>query len=119
MDIEFFREYCLSKPHVIEDFPFDEKVLVFKVAGKIFTLTDIEDFTEFNVKCDPEKAQELREKYTAVKPGYHMNKKHWNTISIFEDADTNLLLEWIDDSYNLVVSSLPKKTRENLDLPIS
>jgi predicted DNA-binding protein (MmcQ/YjbR family) len=115
MDIEFFREYCLTKKGVTEEFPFDEKTLVFKVMGKIFALTDIDavDFS-INLKCEPEKAILLREQYKAVQPGYHMNKKHWNTIYA-ENISDNLLKQWIDDSYRLVVAGLPKKIQKELE----
>jgi predicted DNA-binding protein (MmcQ/YjbR family) len=115
MNIEELREYCISKPHVEETFPFDEETLVFKVGGKMFLLVGINETpVQFNVKCDPERAIELREQYTFVKPGYHMSKKHWNTITCEKDASKKLLKEWIDDSYNLVIESLPKKDREKL-----
>ncbi len=114
MNIEELREYCLKKKGVEEGFPFDETVLVFKVMGKIFTLTSTEgDFT-INLKCEPEKAIELRENYSGVQPGYHMNKKYWNTIYFddsFSDADAK---KWIDDSYNLVIKSLTKAQQQHL-----
>lgn len=81
MNIEELREYCISKKDVTESFPFDETTLVFKVRGKMFALTDLEGELSINLKCDPDLAIELREKYPAVQPGYHMNKKHWNTIT--------------------------------------
>lgn len=102
MDIESLREYCLSLPDVSEGFPFDETTLVFKVKGKMFLLTDLEGPLTMNVKCDPEKAVELREEYSCVIPGWHMNKKHWNTVQIDGSVSDNLLIEWINDSYNLV-----------------
>lgn len=114
MDIEFFRDYCLSKKGVTEEFPFDEQTLVFKVMGKMFALTNVDSFVSINLKCEPEKAIELREQYDFVKPGYHMNKKHWNTIFVEGNISNKLLKEWIDDSYNLVVVSLTKKTQEEL-----
>ena len=114
MDIESLREYCLSKTGVTESFPFDENTLVFKVAGKMFLLTDLVDDFSMNVKCDPEKAIELREHYPAVLPGYHMNKKSWNTVLIDGSMTDELLLEWIDDSYRLVVEGLPGKVRTAL-----
>lgn len=95
--------------------PFGEYTLCFKVGGKIFALTDIESKPlSFNVKCDPDKAVTLREQYDCVKPGYHMNKKHWNTIIADGSASRQLLQEWIDHSYDLVVASLPKSQRQNL-----
>ena len=109
MNIEDFRNYCLIKPGITEDFPFDETTLVFKVFGKIFALTDLEDVFSINLKCDPERALILREQYTCITPGYHMNKKHWNTILIDGSVDDSLLFELIDHSYDLVVASLPSK----------
>ena len=115
MNIETLREYCLSKKAVTEDFPFGETTLVFRVEGKIFLLVALDASPlQFNAKCDPEKAIELREAYDAIKPGYHMNKKHWNTVIIDGSVSTSLLKEMIDDSYKLIVQSLPKKTRDNL-----
>jgi predicted DNA-binding protein (MmcQ/YjbR family) len=114
MNIEDFREYCLSKNGVSESFPFDETTLVFKVMDKMFALTDTEDDFSINLKCEPEKAIELRERYPAVKPGYHMSKKHWNTVIIDGSVDDEILYKWIDDSYNLIVSKLTKTLRESL-----
>lgn len=115
MHIETLREYCLSKKAVTEDFPFGETTLVFRVKEKIFLLVALDaDPLQFNAKCDPEKAMELREAYDAVKPGYHMNKKHWNTIIIDGSISSKLIKEMIDDSYNLNVQSLPKKVRDDL-----
>ncbi len=114
MNIEEFREYCLSKPHTTEGFPFDETTLVFKVAGKMFALTNIDLFESTNLKCDPEKAEALREQYPDyIFPGYHMNKKHWNTVSV--ELEDKLLVELINHSYELVYKSLPKKTRLELE----
>jgi len=115
MNIETLREYCLSKKAVTEDFPFGETTLVFRVEGKIFLLVALDASPlQFNAKCDPEKAIELREAYDAIQPGYHMNKKHWNTVIIDGSVSTGLIKEMIDDSYSLVVKSLPKKIREEL-----
>lgn len=115
MNIEVLRNYCISKKGVEEAFPFDQETLVFKVMGKLFLLTGINSHpVEFNVKCDPEKAIELREKYACVQPGYHMNKKHWNTIVCDGSVSTKQLNQWIDDSYTLVVSGLSKKEKETL-----
>lgn len=115
MDIEDFREYCLSKQHVTECFPFDEVTLVFKVAEKVFAITslDKEVFT-VNLKCNPERAVELRERYEEVQPGYHMNKKHWNTVSFEGTLSEALLKELIDHSFDLVVKGLSKKTQKAL-----
>ena len=116
MNLETFRDYCLAKKGVTEEFPFDESTLVFKVMGKIFALTNINanDFS-INLKCEPEKAVLLREQYEAVKAGYHMNKKHWNTVYVQGDASNALLKQWIDDSYQLVVESLPKKIQKEFE----
>lgn len=114
MNIESFREYCLSLPCTEEGFPFDSNTLVFKVAGKMFALTDIDQFESINLKCDPEHAVELREKYEAVIPGYHMNKKHWNTIQIDGSVSDKLILRWTKDSYDLVVKGLPKSVQKEI-----
>ena len=114
MDIQSYREYCISKPGVTEGFPFDQQILVFKVMGKIFALTDVDLFTSINLKCDPELAVSLREKHDAVQPGYHMNKKHWNTVLIDGTIPDPTLQHWINHSYELVVSTLPKKLKEEL-----
>lgn len=114
MNIEELREYCLRKKSTTENFPFDETTLVFKVKNKMFALTDVDGQLFVNLKCDPVKAVQLRERYDAVLPGYHMNKKLWNTVMIDERLDDNLIKEWIDDSYKLVVEKLPKKDREGL-----
>jgi predicted DNA-binding protein (MmcQ/YjbR family) len=112
MNIEELRDYCISKKGVEETLPFGPDTLVFKVAEKIFLLAGLDSRPlEFNVKCDPELAISLREEYPCVKPGYHMNKKHWNTIIADGSVSTNRLKEWIDHSYELVVSGLPKKDR--------
>jgi predicted DNA-binding protein (MmcQ/YjbR family) len=115
MKIEELREYCINKPGVTEDFPFDETTLVFKVMGKMFALTDLEDELHINLKCDPEKAIDLREQYTNIQPGYHMNKKHWNTIFIDGTIADVIIYEWIDHSYNLVVDKLTKKQKDELE----
>lgn len=110
MNIEDLRDYCLSKPGVEESFPFDSETLVFKVNGKAFLLTGLGSSPmRFNVKCDPELAVELRENYSCVLPGWHMNKKHWNTIIVDGTVPVKLLLEWIDHSYALVAARSPKK----------
>ncbi len=116
MYLDHYRDYCLSLPHVSESFPFGPTTLVFKVGGKIFSLTNIDHFNSVNLKCDPEKAIQLREEYTEVTPGYHMNKKHWNTVSIDSLISDKLIYEWTKDSYNLVVKSLTKKLRMELGL---
>ncbi|HEY0976172.1 MAG TPA: MmcQ/YjbR family DNA-binding protein [Flavobacteriales bacterium] len=114
MDLEGFRRYCLAKPGVTEETPFGPDTVVYKVMGKVFALAGLDHFTAVNLKCDPERAVELRERYQAVRPGYHMNKKHWNTVAVNEDVDDRLLRTFIDDSYGLVAASLPKKLRDTL-----
>lgn len=115
MDLESIRKYCLEKKLVKESFPFGESTLVFKVNGKIFLLAALDDHPlQFNVKCDPEKALELRESYAAVIPAYHMNKKHWNTIIVDGTLSSGQIREMIDESYVLVVRSLPLKERKKL-----
>lgn len=114
MNIESFRDYCLAKPGVTEGFPFDERTLVFKVMGKMFALTNVDLFQSINLKCDPEYAIELRETFQAVTPGYHMSKKHWNTVTVEGDLTEKLLIDLIDHSYGLVVKSLTKKLRDEL-----
>lgn len=113
MNLETFYEYCLSKKGVTEHFPFDENTLVFKVGQKIFALSSLVQWEKgspgVNLKCDPERAQELRAEYDAINPGYHMSKVHWNTISVNEDVPDKLLRELIDHSYDLIFKSLPKK----------
>ncbi len=103
MNIETLRDYCLSKPGAEETLPFGPDTLVYKVNGKVFLLVglDAEDL-RFNVKCDPDKAIELRDEYACVLPGFHMNKKHWNTIVVDGSVSNALLKEWIDHSYSLV-----------------
>ena len=115
MDVETLRSYCLSKKAVTEDFPFGEDTLVFRVMNKIFLLVSLSSSPlQFNAKCAPEKAIELREQYEAIIPGYHMNKKHWNTVILDGSLSTSLIKEIIDNSYELIVQSLPKKDKEAL-----
>lgn len=116
MNIEDFRDYCLSKAGTSEHFPFDNRTLVFKVGGKMFALADVEEFNTINLKCNPEKAIELRETYQGVKPGYHMSKIHWNTVDVFNDVPSPLIFELIDHSYQLIVDSLPKKVKNELSI---
>lgn len=111
MDIESFRQFCLSFKDVTEEFPFGPETLVFKVKGKLFALTDVDFFESINLKCEPDKAIELRERYPAVQPGYHMNKKHWNSIIMDNSIPDRLVKEWIEHSYQLVRASLPKSQR--------
>jgi predicted DNA-binding protein (MmcQ/YjbR family) len=115
MNIESLRNYCLSKKGVTESFPFDETTLVFKVMGKMFALTGLEDeILTVNLKCNPENAIRLREKFPAIQPGYHMNKKHWNTIIVDGSIPDEQIFQWMDDSYNLVVKSLSRKLLNDL-----
>ncbi len=114
MDIEEIRNYCIAKKGVEESFPFDDQTLVMKVMNKMFCLISLDLPHGINVKCDPEKGVELREQYHGVLPGYHMNKRNWNTVRIDEIKDDALLREWIDESYSLVVKTLPKKVRKEL-----
>ncbi len=116
MDIESYRDFCLSLPHTEEGFPFDMNTLVFKVGGKMFALLDVDNFESVNLKCDPEKAVALRERYQAVSPGYHMSKKHWNTVQTSGDVPDELLLSWTKESYALVVKGLPGRVKAELGL---
>jgi len=112
MDLESVRIYCLKKKGVSESLPFGGDTPVYKVAGKMFLLAMMTHPVSINVKCDPEKAVELREEYDAVTPGYHMNKLHWNTVLLESSIPDKLIFEWIDHSYNLVVEGLPKKDKK-------
>jgi predicted DNA-binding protein (MmcQ/YjbR family) len=114
VDLETFRSHCLSLKGVTEEFPFDKDTLVFKVKGRMFALTDINLFESINLKCDPEKAVELRDRFPAVLPGYHMNKKHWNTILMNGSVPDRLVLDWVSHSYELVVENL--SASDKLDL---
>jgi predicted DNA-binding protein (MmcQ/YjbR family) len=112
MDIETFRNYCSAKKGVSEAFPFDDSTLVFKVGSKIFALTDLEDKPfRCNLKCDPERAVDLREHYSSIIPGWHMNKTHWNTVIATAEIDLKLFYELIDHSYELVFNSLKKSEK--------
>ncbi|MDD3771041.1 MAG: MmcQ/YjbR family DNA-binding protein [Weeksellaceae bacterium] len=117
MNIEEFREFCLKKSGVTEEFPFGLETLVFKVAGKIFALTGLDSpvFT-VNLKCKPNYSEELRENHPEVQPGYHMNKKHWNTVNFEGNLPEELLTELINHSYDLVVKSLSKSVRNELNI---
>jgi predicted DNA-binding protein (MmcQ/YjbR family) len=111
MFLDDVRTHCIQKAGVTEGFPFDQNTLVFKVFSKMFALMDVDVFDSLNLKCDPEKAIELRETFQGIQPGYHMSKKHWNTVLLNNDVSNQLLLELIDHSYELVYASLPKKVR--------
>ncbi|GJQ07717.1 hypothetical protein CAPN010_18750 [Capnocytophaga cynodegmi] len=114
MNIEELREFCLSLRASEESFPFDDEILVFSVKGKMFCLVNVVKYEFINLKCDPEEAIELREQYPEVTAGWHMNKKHWNSVYINGKISNNLLKKWIVNSYNLVVKGLPKKIQEEL-----
>ncbi len=111
MNIENFRQRCLEKPGTTEETPFGPDTLVFKVMGKVFALTDLNTFESVNLKCDPERAVELREEHEGITPGYHMSKVHWNTILTDGSVKDALIRELLDHSYSLVLASLPKKVQ--------
>lgn len=114
MNIEELRSFCLSLKGATESFPFDEVTLVFKVGGKMFALINLDGPLTVNIKCDPERAIELREHYAAVVPGYHMSKQHWNTVQMDGSVRSDLVKGWIIDSYNLIIASLSKLKRTEL-----
>ncbi len=115
MNIEDLRTYCISMPGTTENFPFDDVTLVFKVMGKMFALAGLDnEFCQVNLKSDPEKSIELREEHPEITPGFHMNKKHWNTVKCEENLTDTLIKEMIDHSYELVVSKLTKAQKEEL-----
>ncbi|MFK7749833.1 MAG: MmcQ/YjbR family DNA-binding protein [Kordia sp.] len=119
MNIELLREYCIKKPAVTEEFPFDQDTLVFKVLGKMFVLTSLKKWEEgipsVNLKCDPNKADELRGEHESIKPGFHMSKKHWNTVELFHgELPITFIQELIDDSYHLVIKGMTKKQKAEL-----
>jgi len=120
MQIDQLRDYCITKKGVTEEFPFDEVTLVFKVMGKMFALVGLERWergeTQINLKCNPEWSQELRAEYESINPGFHMNKKHWNTVTLNHDVADEFAFELIDHSYDLVVKGLTKKMKEELKL---
>lgn len=116
MTVEEFREHCLTKKGVTEEFPFGEDTMVMKVGGKIFALASVVLFERISLKAEPEKAIELRERYPAVIPGYHLNKKHWNTVQLDGSVTDKLVKSWIDDSYQLVAAGLPKTIKAKLKL---
>ncbi|TLX70942.1 MmcQ/YjbR family DNA-binding protein [Labilibacter sediminis] len=114
MNIEELREYCLSKKGTSEEFPFDDVTLVFKVMNKMYALCSLDGDLYVNLKCDPEKAITLREEHDAIRPGWHMNKKHWNTVDLDGRLKPDFVKELIDHSYDLVTSKLTKKQKEEL-----
>ena len=115
MNLIFFRDFCLALPHVTEDTPFDAKTLCFRIGGKIFAILDMEVFEYVNLKCDPERSIELREQYPGITPGFHMNKKSWNSVSVQGNVPDRLILDLARHSYDLVYSSLPKKIQLELN----
>jgi len=119
MDIQQFYEFCLSKKGVTEHFPFDEETLVFKVGGKMFCLTSLNQWEKgtpsLNLKCDPERAEELRAEYEAIIPGWHMSKIHWNTVAFNSDVSDKMMRELINHSYELVFNSLSKKIQAEIN----
>ena len=120
MDLADAIAHCLSQPRVTEETPFGPEVLVYKVGGKMFALTDPGDFpATMNLKCDPLRALELRDQFVAIRPGYHMNKRHWNTVTLDDSLPAALVRELIEHSYQLVVRGLPKNVREALTRPCS
>ena len=118
MDIEVYREYCLSKKQATEGLPFPSlpHLLVFKVGGKIFAITDILTFASITICCPPEKINELREAYAAVIPAPYLSNRHWNKIIMNNSIPDNLILEWTDISYRLTVEKLTKKVKKELNL---
>ena len=114
MYIDEFREFCLKKPGVTESTPFGPDTLVFKVMNKMFAITGIDEFEFINLKSTPEKAVELREQHEGIKPGWHMNKTHWNSVFTDGTVSDQLIRELTDESYDLIVASLPKKTQQEL-----
>lgn len=113
MNIEEIRDYCLSKTGAEETFPFGDDTLVFKIGGKMFALVNLSGTPEINLKCDPDKAISLREEHSFITPGYHMNKKHWNTVKA-DSASNKLICSLVDDSYNLVFEKLPRSEKEKI-----
>ncbi|RDI15791.1 MmcQ/YjbR family DNA-binding protein [Flavobacterium sp. AG291] len=118
MNIQAFYDYCLAKKGVTEHFPFDEDTLVFKVGGKMFALSSLSQWEKgeasVNLKCDPDRALELRAQYEAIEPGYHMSKVHWNTVTVEGDVPEKMFRELIDHSYDLVFKSLTKKLQAEI-----
>ena len=118
MNLETYYEYCLSKIGVTEHFPFDEDTLVFKVGAKMFALSSLSQWEKgqpsVNLKCDPDKAAELRSEFDDIQPGYHMSKIHWNTINVNQEVSDKIIKELIDHSYELIFKSLTKKTQTEI-----
>ncbi|PZX60371.1 putative DNA-binding protein (MmcQ/YjbR family) [Algoriphagus ratkowskyi] len=116
MTLKYFRDYCLSKPGATEDTPFDQDTLCMRVGNKIFSIFSISEFQYVNLKCDPERAVELREQYDGITPGYHMHKKQWNSVSMTGNVPDRLILELADHSYALIFDSLTKKLQAEIRL---
>lgn len=119
LKLEQITDYCTDFPGTSQDFPFDQETMVFKVRGKMFALVNVtwwmDGNQKMNLKCDPGRALELREQYESITPGYHMSKKHWNTVGVNDgELDQDQIFEMIDHSYELVVKNLPKKDQEGL-----
>ena len=115
MDARALRECCLSQPGAVEDFPFSPGTSVFKVGGKVFAISGLERTPlEVSLKCEPELAVSLRASYDAIRPGYHLNKRHWNTVTLDGSLPDKLVRDLVEDSYDLVVGGLPKRVREEL-----
>ncbi len=115
MNIEELREYCLFRKGITEGFPFDDVTLVFKVMNKMFAIISLNGELRISLKCEPEKAIQLRERYPEVQPGYHLNKRLWNTVSLEGNLSDKLIKEWVDHSHDLIVESLPKKLKMELE----
>ena len=115
MDYNQIKDYLLQKRGAQQDFPFDAQTLVFKVGGKMFALIGLdEDPLRINLKCDPDKGEALRTLYSSVLPGYHMNKRHWNSVILDDRIPEDVVLEMIDESYDLVVQGLTRAVRQRL-----
>lgn len=116
MDLDRLQAYCLSKPSTTEGYPFGPGALVCKVEGKMFALiADDEEPLKVSLKCEPDLVDILRDAHAAVQPGYHLNKRHWNTVTLDGSIDDELVLDWVDDSYDLVVDKLPRATRDRIN----
>jgi predicted DNA-binding protein (MmcQ/YjbR family) len=115
MNLDQFREYCLHFKGATEELPFDENTLVFKVMEKMFSLCNMMEFEFCNLKCDPEKAMELRERFREVTPAWHMSKKHWNSVHFHGKLNDKQIQDWITDSYHLVIGKMSKKLKEELN----
>ncbi len=114
MTFDAYQQFCLALPGTSSDYPFDERTLVFRVADKIFALTNFPDFESINLKCEPEAALELRARYSSVQPGYHMNKRHWNTVLVHGELTDAELQYWTRHAYEQVLGRLPRRLRDPL-----